>query len=146
MVVHVWAALAAFQVQAAGTGGRAVPASLRTVIEGALAGVEPALVRIEVVAASYGDGREVKHQGSGSGVIITKEGHIITNHHVAGHAVRLICTLADNEEIPAELVGSDPLADIAIIKLQPPRPREFPVAEFGDSDLVKVGDYVLAMG
>lgn len=123
-----------------------IPEPMRSSVEQAIAKVKPALVRILVVSADYQGGREVKYESAGSGVIITKEGHVITNHHVAGSATRLKCTLANKEELEAELVGKDPLTDIAVIKLLPDTPREFPTASFGDSSQVRVGDTVLAMG
>jgi serine protease Do len=119
---------------------------VRRQIDEAVARVKPALVRIKVVATQYYQGREVKFEASGSGVIISKEGHVITNHHVAGHATRIVVILASNEEIPADLVGTDPLADISVLKLKPDGKREFPTVEFGDSDAMRVGDSVLAMG
>lgn len=122
------------------------PANVRAIVDQAIARLRPSLVRIQVVFTEYREGRELKMQAVGSGAIITKEGHIITNHHVAGHAVRIICTLWDREEVEAELVGTDPLTDIAIIKLKPERPREFVPAGFGDSAKMAVGDSVLAMG
>lgn len=123
-----------------------VQPSLRAEVDEAVARVKPALVRIEVVSTEYSEGREIKQESSGSGVIITKEGHVVTNHHVAGHAVHLNCTFANREEIEAELIGVDSLTDIAVIKLKPSTPREFPVAAFGDSAALRVGDEVLAMG
>ena len=74
-------------------------------------------MRIHVVTYAYEDGREVKREASGSGTIITPEGHVLTNHHVAGRTRSIICTLANREEIPADLVGTDPLSDIAVLKL-----------------------------
>jgi serine protease Do len=115
-------------------------------IETALAQVSPSLVRIHVVAYSYEEGREVKREASGSGTIISREGHVLTNHHVAGRTRTLMCTLANREEIPADLVGTDPLSDIAIIKLRPDKPRTFPAAHFGDASKLKVGDPVMALG
>ena len=115
-------------------------------IDAALAKVSPSLVRIHVVTYSYEDGREVKREASGSGTIITPEGHVLTNHHVAGRTRSITCTLADRDEIPADLIGTDPLSDIAIIKLRPPRPRVFPAARFGDASRLKVGDRVMALG
>ena len=129
-----------------------VPESLRGAVDRAVAAVKPALVRVHVVFTEYGEGRELKYESSGSGAIITPEGHAITNHHVAGHAVRVFCTLPNREEVEAELVGADPLTDIAVIKLMPDKARDrdkaraFPVASFGDSAQVRVGDTVLAMG
>ena len=120
--------------------------SLRAAVDRSVSIVKPALVRIFVVSTSYRDGREQKYQSSGSGVIITPEGHVITNHHVACHATRLVCTLSTREEIDAELIGTDPMTDIAVIKLISPDGRTFPTAPFGDSDAARVGDNVLAMG
>ena len=108
--------------------------------------VKPSLVRIAVVSADYEQGREVKREMYGSGAIISKDGYVLTNHHVAGHAKRLTCTLADKTEVDAKLIGTDPLTDIAVIKLMPKTDRDFPVAQFGDSSKVKVGDQVFAMG
>ena len=131
---------------AAAGWGQDVSPSFQTSIDQAVAKVKPALIRVHVVFTEYSDGRELKFESMGSGVIITKEGHAVTNHHVAGHATRLFCTLADKEEIEADLVGADPLTDLAVIKLKPEKPREFPVAVFGDSTKIKVGQPVLAMG
>jgi serine protease Do len=122
------------------------PAELNTAVSRASASVIPALVRIHVVDVDYWDGREVKSEATGSGVIFTPDGHIITNHHVAGRAAQITCTLADKRKLDAELVGTDPLTDICVIKLLPPTAESFPVARFGDSEGVRVGDPVLAMG
>ena len=115
----------------------------------AIARVYPALVRVEVVAEDASGGRMEKQRGSGSGTIISREGHVMTNHHVAGKSTRLTCRLADGREIPARRIGTDALADIAIIQLDLTALKQgerLPVAEFGDSDSVQVGDVVLAMG
>jgi serine protease Do len=120
--------------------------ALRAQIDHAIDQVRPALVRIRVVSTEFRDGREVKMQEVGSGAIITKDGYLVTNHHVAGHAVRIFCTLWNREEIEAELIGTDPLTDIAVLKLKPEKPREFAFATFGDSSALRVGDSILAMG
>lgn len=128
----------------------AVPAAAqpgdRAAIERAIASVYPSLVRISVVVADYRDGREVHVEGSGSGTIISADGYVVTNHHVAGRARRIICTLSDRQEIAADLVGTDPLSDITVLKLRPASPRIFPAARFGDSSTLRRGDTVLAMG
>lgn len=108
--------------------------------------VKPALVRIHVVSGDCEEGREVKREAFGSGVIISPAGDVITNHHVAGHAEQITCTLADKTEVDAKLVGTDPLTDIAVIKLMPETKHDFPTAKFGDSSKLKVGDRVFAMG
>lgn len=123
-----------------------VPDVLRTKVDVAVAKVKPALVRIHVVWTTYGEGREIKYQATGSGAIIREDGYIVTNHHVAGHATRLFCTLSTKEEVEAELIGTDALTDIAVIRLKSDGRRRFPVARFGDSSIVDVGDHVLAMG
>jgi serine protease Do len=137
-----------FVSEAAQTGAaeQSAPSALRSQIDSAIARVKPALVRIRVVSTDYSEGREVKMQAVGSGAIITRDGYLITNHHVAGHAARMFCTMWNREEIEAELVGTDPLTDISILKLKPDHPVEFKYAEFGDSSRIQVGEYVLAMG
>jgi serine protease Do len=115
-------------------------------VQAALNKVAPSLVRIHVVSVDFQDGRELKREASGSGTIITPDGLVITNHHVAGRTRAITCTLANREEIPAELVGTDPLSDIAVLRLRPASPRKFPVATFGDVTKLKVGDRVLALG
>lgn len=95
---------------------------------------------------NYAQGREVKQQASGSGFIITKKGHVVTNHHVAGRATRIVCVFANNEEIEATLVGTDPLTDIAVLKLDNTKHAEYPIVEFADSSQVRAGDTVLALG
>ena len=112
----------------------------------ALQKVAPSLVRIHVVSLDHQDGRELKREAAGSGTIITPEGHVVTNHHVAGKTRAILCTLSTREEIPAELVGTDPLSDIAVLKLKPKTPRRFPAASFGSASSLEVGDRVLALG
>jgi serine protease Do len=119
-------------------------------VEDAIKKLYPALVRIYVVMEEGMDGRMRKMQGSGSGAIISAEGHVLTNHHVAGRGTRFVCSLSNREEIDATLVGTDALSDLAILKLDlsTRRLKDQPlaVATFGDSDKLKVGDTVLAMG
>ena len=140
------AAVLAAAMPAAAQEARVPPPAQSAAIDAALAKVAPSLVRIHVVSVDHQDGRELKREASGSGTIITAEGHVLTNHHVAGRTRRIICTLSTREEIPAELVGTDPLSDIAVLKLKPATPRVFPVARFGDASKLKVGDRILALG
>jgi serine protease Do len=118
----------------------------RAAIDRAIAAVYPSLVRISVVALQWSGGRELRLEASGSGTIVSADGFVVTNHHVAGRVQRIVCTLPSNEEVPAELIGTDPLSDIAVLKLKPGKPRTFPVARFGTSSTLRVGDVVLAMG
>lgn len=119
---------------------------MRPAMEQAISRVKPSLVRVQVVWVDYGQGREVKHQASGSGFIIKKQGFVVTNHHVAGRATRVICVFSNNEEIEATLVGTDPMTDIAVLKLDDTKHKEFPTVPWGDSSAMSVGDTVLAMG
>jgi len=119
-------------------------------VKQAVDNVYPALVRIYVVVNQPGGGRMRKLRAAGSGAIIGKEGYVVTNHHVAGNAKRIICSLSDRQEIEAELIGTDALADIAVLKLDMSQLKDpsagVPVAKWGDSDNVLVGDVVFAMG
>src|SRR5687768_12460963 len=124
----------------------AIASEAGAAVHAALSKVAPSLVRIHVVSIEHEDGRELKREASGSGTIITPEGHVVTNHHVAGKTKAILCTLSSREEIPAELVGTDPLSDIAVLKLKPAKPRQFPTAAFGSAASLQVGDRVLAMG
>jgi serine protease Do len=117
-----------------------------TGIDRAIAAVFPSLVRVSVVFFDQAGGREIKGALSGSGTIISPDGYVVTNHHVAGRPRRITCTLSTREEVPADLVGTDPLSDIAVIKLHPAKPRAFPAAKFGDSSRLTRGERVLAMG
>src|SRR5438094_1158339 len=123
-----------------------IPSNVRAAVDAAISRMRPALVRIHVVSTEYREGREMKMQAVGSGAIISKDGYLVTNHHVAGHGARMVCTLWNREEIEAELVGTDPLTDISVLKLKPEKPREFIPAIFGDSSKLVVGDSILAMG
>lgn len=127
-----------------------LPAATPSDIQPALDAVYPALVRIHVVSENGSAGRMQKNRGSGSGTIIHPDGYILTNHHVAGRATRMTVRLADRQECRATLIGTDPLSDLAILKLDRADLRDpeakLPVASFGDSDALKVGDVVLAMG
>jgi serine protease Do len=125
---------------------RPVPASPTIIISRAVQAVLPSLVRVSVVYLDQQAGREVKGQLSGSGTIISADGYVVTNHHVAGRPRRIVCTLSTKEEVPADLVGTDPLSDIAVIKLHPAKPRQFPAARFGASSKLQRGQTVLAMG
>lgn len=80
---------------------------------------------------------------SGSGVIISENGYIVTNNHVVQDANAVFVTLNDKREFEAEIVGTDPLTDLALIKIQA---ANLPILEFANSDNVRVGEWVLAVG
>lgn len=83
-------------------------------------------------------------ESTGSGVILDKEGHIVTNNHVVANADRLVVTLVDGEEREARIIGTDPPTDLAVIKIKGDD-NLFP-AVFGDSDKLVVGQEVVAIG
>jgi serine protease Do len=80
----------------------------------------------------------------GSGVIIGRDGYIITNNHVVEHADDIRVQLYDGNTLKAKLVGADPGTDLAVIKIDPPEDMKY--ASFGDSDRMKVGEWVVAIG
>lgn len=82
-------------------------------------------------------------QGVGSGVIVSSDGYILTNHHVVDGALEIKVELTDNRTFTAKLVGSDPPSDLAVLKIDA---KDLPVLHLGDSDKVRVGDFVLAVG
>lgn len=81
--------------------------------------------------------------GAGSGVIISTDGYIITNNHVIEGADELEVTLNDNRKFKAKLMGADPSTDIALLKIDE---KDLPILSFGDSEQLKVGEWVLAVG
>ncbi len=80
----------------------------------------------------------------GSGFLIDPEGYVVTNSHVIQGAARMTVTLEDGRELEGELVGSDPRSDLALIKVEAGEP--LPFVSFGDSDAVRVGDWVMTVG
>jgi serine protease Do len=80
----------------------------------------------------------------GSGFIISPDGVIVTNNHVIDNAMDIKVTLDDGTELPAKLVGTDPKSDIAVLKIQAPKPLA--TVAWGDSDKLKLGDQILAIG
>jgi serine protease Do len=115
-------------------------------VQSAISRVAPSLVRIHVVTIDHIAGREVKREAAGSGTIISVDGYVLTNHHVAGRTRSIVCTLATREEVPADVVGTDPLSDLTVLKLRPAKPTTYRAAGFGDVTKLRVGDPVLALG
>ena len=98
----------------------------------------------------FGDGQGRQRQvqteprvGFGSGVIISKDGYIVTNNHVIDGADEISVTLNDNREFVGRVIGTDPSTDLALVKIEG---DDFPTLPIGDSDTMKVGEWVLAVG
>lgn len=87
--------------------------------------------------------REFKQRGLGSGVVIDKEGYILTNEHVVGNADKITVTLADGREFKAEIKGVDSRSDLAVIKINA---ANLPIAALGNSDNLKIGEWAVAIG
>ena len=81
---------------------------------------------------------------AGSGFIIDKAGYVVTNNHVVDASKKITVTLPDKREFVARLVGSDPVTDVALLKIQSDKP--LPMVEFGDDKRLRVGDWVVAVG
>ena len=91
----------------------------------------------------YGQSQPREQKGSGSGVIIRPDGYIVTNNHVVSGATSINVTLNDNSQYEATVVGTDPATDVAIIKIDA---QNLPAIPLGDSDQLRLGEWVLAIG
>ncbi|MFC2088838.1 trypsin-like peptidase domain-containing protein [Calditrichota bacterium] len=110
--------------------------------------VIPALVHIQPVKEVFASGKKVKVKVTGSGVIFSPEGYVLTNNHVAEKARYVMCTLANKDEVPAYVVGLDALTDLAVLKLDLSEKnyKKVKYVDFGDSDSLQVGQFVMALG
>jgi len=130
-------------------------ASRRTAIVSAVERLAPAVVSISVAArqrvavrSSWADMFVPRYasqlvRGSGTGFLVRSDGTIITNHHVVAGADQITVTLSDGTQMPATLVGSDPVADIAVIKV---KGSGLPTVPLGKSSELMVGEWVIALG
>ncbi|HEV8052017.1 MAG TPA: trypsin-like peptidase domain-containing protein, partial [Parachlamydiaceae bacterium] len=126
-----------------------------TDFENAAAKASPAVVHIKVLKRtaarsyefgdmSYNDsGTDAQQVGSGSGVIVSAAGYIVTNNHVVENADELLVTLNDKKDYKATVTGTDPSTDLAVIKIEG---SDFPNLHFANSDDVRVGQLILAIG
>ncbi len=118
----------------------------RSVILEARQKVTPSLAYIHVVREALEDGRNEKEVVTGSGVIITPDGELLTNHHVVDKATEIRCQLWDGTAYTARIIGSDKDLDVALLKFDcPSNTPPFAASELSDKPVV-VGDVVLAMG
>lgn len=108
--------------------------------------VSPSVVLIEGVAMNpYASGDKVE-RSAGSGFLVDASGLVVTNSHVVFGQQVLAVTLDDGTTLPARIVGADPVYDIAVIRIPPPKQGSLPVVELGDSSALDVGDEVFAVG
>src|SRR5215510_9340824 len=125
--------------------------------------IKPAVVNIDVVEKSkrassmrlpegfpqipgfpnFGDAVPRRQKGTGSGVMISSDGYILTNNHVAGDADQINVKLADGRELKARLIGKDSETDLAVVKIDA---QNLPFARLGNSDALEQGEWVIALG
>ena len=119
----------------------------RAVIARAKGRVYPAIVFVKPIREEYSAGERKKQEVFGSGAIISPDGLVFTNAHVAEKATEIRCVLEDKEQYQAELVGLDKETDLALLRLKLPENHPpLPVVEFGDSSKLQEGQFVMAMG
>jgi serine protease Do len=134
----------------AGCGGAATSSALASSpggvmnVPAVLARVEPAVVTVHTdLVGENATGQPVAEQGTGTGVVVRSDGLIATNDHVVAGGQDITVTLSDGRTVPAQVVGQDAAADLAVLQV----PAEhLPVAPLGDSARLKVGDPVVAIG
>lgn len=127
------------------SGGLQLLEELQGVITELAERVKPSVVSVGAIRAKDSPrDRPPNAPGSGSGVIIDDEGHIITNNHVVSDATEVEVRLSDKTKFVAQVIGKDPDTDLAILKVT--TDRKLPSAKFGDSSSVKVGQWALAVG
>ncbi|MGW0395210.1 S1C family serine protease [Streptomyces sp. NPDC003042] len=119
-----------------GVNGTNVSRSTSGTVSGVAEQVSPSVVRIDTTTGSG--------QGTGSGIVITADGEIVTNNHVVNGATAIQVTMSDGKTYAAEIVGTDPDKDLALVKLQ--GASGLKPATLGNSDRLKVGDQVVAIG
>ncbi|MFC1934289.1 S1C family serine protease [Chloroflexota bacterium] len=113
-------------------------------IADAVAKVKPSVVAINTEVTTFDIfNRPFTQEGAGSGWIISEDGYIVTNNHVVEGAKSVTITLDDGRTFPAETVRTDPLSDLAVVKIND---QNLPAAEIGNSSALKVGDWLVAIG
>jgi S1-C subfamily serine protease len=103
----------------------------------------PTVASIDVESVTRGIFFDFTDQGAGTGIVVRPDGYIVTNFHVVQDASRIRVALPDGKSYDAQVVGLDIVTDLAILKIDA---QNLPTATFGDSDALKVGDWVLALG
>ena len=141
-------------------GALPTPADLSRTFVGIAKQVKPAVVSLDVEEARrqtattrprqnspFGDlfpeQTPRRQRGTGSGVIISADGYILTNNHVVGTATKIQVKLADGREFKGRLIGTDPETDLAVVKIEA---QSLPYARLGDSDKLEQGEWVIALG
>lgn len=138
--------------QSATSPATAIETDFRAIVQAAKAKVFPSVVYIRCVRESNEEGKKQSQEISGSGVIISAEGEVLTNWHVIDKATSIRFLLSDGRHADGKIIGSDKDTDLALVKLTiPDQPAsvsspEIPFALIGDSTKLSEGDFVMAMG
>ena len=136
-----WAAPAADRTEGLATF------DFREVVRSAKDKVFPAVVYIKVLQETHESGQKISQEVSGSGVIVSDKGEVLTNWHVVDKAVDVRCLLYDGRALDAKVIGTDKDTDLGLLQLKlPADAATLPFAALGDSDALKEGDFVMAMG
>ncbi len=123
------------------------PVDFRSVVRAAKDRVFPAVVFVKCIRESFEEGKKQSQEVSGSGVLISPKGELLTNWHVVDKATEIRCLLFDGRAMHAETVGSDKDTDLALLQLTlPDDAKPLPYAEIGRSENLEEGDFVMAMG
>ena len=149
VVLAVGLALAVFAALASAPPARSEekkPLDFEAVIETAKARVFPALVFVRPVQEDLSGGEKRRIEVFGSGVIVSADGYVVTNHHVAEKAKEIRCVLHDRSQVDAKVVGLDRSTDIAVLKLALKEGESVPFAEMGRSSTLEEGQFVMALG
>ena len=115
---------------------------LKSLIISVSEAIKPAVVHIEVVKKQ----NDQRYEALGSGLVIDSTGYILTNEHVVEDHVEVNVTLESNREYRAEVIGTDKLTDLALLKIELPEGQSLSAADLGNSDSVQVGEWVIAVG
>jgi serine protease Do len=119
----------------------------RHVINQAKERVFPAVVFVKCVSENYDTGKRITQEASGSGVLISPKGELLTNWHVVDKAVEVRCLLFDGQALRAKVLGTDKDTDLALLQLaMPENAKPLPYAKLGDSGKLAEGQFVMAMG
>ncbi len=122
------------------------PIDFEKLIETAKRKVYPALVYVKPIRKDLSSGEAKQTEIYGSGVIISSDGLVVTNHHVAEDAVTIKCVLGDKRLLVAKTIGVDPETDLALLQLVGEKGEKFPFAKFANSANLEAGQFVLALG
>jgi serine protease Do len=141
-ILAIIVAMMAFSVTNADDEGLELFDKLKSLIISVSDAIKPAVVHIEVVKKR----NDQRFEALGSGLVIDSTGYILTNEHVVEDHVEVNVTLESNREYRAEVIGTDKLTDLALLKITLPEGLLLDAADLGNSDSVQVGEWVVAVG